>query len=146
MAKYTKGGQGVARSRLTPDEEAALAAEAERLRDDETAWDYKHPRRVRRGRSPSAVLSVRVPLIQLQALRKIAEAEGIAMSDLLKDALASYAASAGPQVSSSSPRHLRLHMPRPSGAETIQPGARQLREADPAFVRPDIDKTIAIAS
>jgi len=136
----------VARRRLTPDEEAALAAEAERLRDDETAWDYKHPRRVRRGGSPSAVLSVRVPLIQLQALRKIAAVEGIALSDLLKDALASYAASAGPQVSSSSPRHLRLHVPRPSGAETIQPGVRQLREADPAFVRPDIDKTIAIAS
>jgi len=133
----------MARRKLTASEESALAAEAEQLRDDEQAWDFARPRRVRRGRSPSAVLSVRVSLIQLQTLRKIAAAENVALSDLLKKAIASYTASAGPQVSSSSPRHLRLHVLRPSSAETIQPGVRQLSEADPSFVRPDIEKTRA---
>lgn len=142
VAKYAKGGENVARRKLTRDEGEALAAEAEQLRDDEAAWDYDNARAVRRGRSPSAVLSVRVPLMQLATLRELAATERVSLSELLKDAVASYVASTGPQVLSSGPRVLRLNLP-PSKSESMQQGARQPRETVVGFPRSDTETTIA---
>lgn len=133
----------MARKKLTPEEESKLAAEAEQSREDDASWDYARARPVRRGGSPSAVLSVRVSIDQLRDLRKLAAVEGISLSELLKDAVASYVASAGPQVSSSGPRQLQLNLKRSSRSETIQPGARQLRDAGTAPYRPDTETTIA---
>ena len=133
----------MARRKMTREEEATLAAEAQELRDDEAAWDYRQARLVRRGRSPSAVLSVRVPLAQLRELRKLAAAERISLSDLLKDAVASYVAYAGPQVSSSGPRQLQLNLKRASRSETMHAGARELQESVVAFPSQYTETTIA---
>ena len=128
MAQYQKGEEDVARRKITREEEAALADEAAGLRDDEAAWDFARARAVRRGASPSAVLSVRVPLEQLKGLRRLAAVEGVSLSELLKEAVASYVGSTGPEVSSSRPDVLQLNLRRSSRSETMHPHARELHK------------------
>jgi hypothetical protein len=80
------------RRELTPEEESRLAAEAESRRGDAEEWDFARPAKIDRGGSPTAVLSVRVPLSQMKELRRLAGQQGISLSRLLQSAIDCYVA------------------------------------------------------
>lgn len=80
------------RRELTPEQERALAAESEARRDDAEEWDFGRPATIDRGRRPTAVLSVRVPLSQVRELRRIAGQQRLSLSRLLQDAVECYIA------------------------------------------------------
>jgi len=90
------------RRELTPEQESQLAAEAQSRRGDTEEWDFGRPTKIRRGRSPTAVLSVRVRFAQMKELRRIAGQEGISLSRLLQNAIECYVAR---------PRAVQLHFP-----------------------------------
>jgi hypothetical protein len=95
MAEREEGEGIVGRRKLTPEEESQLAAEAESRQGDADEWDFGRPKKIDRGRSPTAVLSVRVPLSQLKELRRTAQLEGISLSRLLQSAIDCYMAREG---------------------------------------------------
>ncbi len=125
----------MARRKLTEEQESLLAQEMERLRDDASAWDFKKPKGVTRRAGASAVLSVRVSVPQLQRLRKVAASQGVGISEILKQALNSYVARSGPQITfNSDTRRWILYRHEPSAVETVQPGADEVT-TDPKFFR-----------
>ena len=81
------------RRQLTPEEERQLAADAESDRGDAAVWDFGRPTKIDRGKSPSAVLSVRLPLSQMKELRHIAGREQVSLSRLLQNAIDYYISS-----------------------------------------------------
>lgn len=80
----------------------------EASRDDESAWDFENPRRVSRGAEPSAVLSVRVPLSRLEAIRDIAAREKRSISELLQAAVDAYLSSARPTFDAAGVRKIAI--------------------------------------
>jgi len=92
MAERQEGEGIVGRRELTPEQEKALAAEAEARRGDADEWDFARPAKIDRGGSASAVLSVRVPLSQMKELRRLAGQQGISLSRLLQSAIDCYVA------------------------------------------------------
>jgi hypothetical protein len=92
MAEREEGERIVGRRELTPEQERQLAEVAESRRGDTEEWDFARPSRIDRGRSPTAVLSVRVPLSQMKELRRIAGREQISLSRLLQNAIDYYIA------------------------------------------------------
>ena len=118
----------MARRRLTPDDEARMVAEAQHK-------GLGAPRQINRGVGSSAVLSVRVPALQLHALRKIAARKKLSLSDALKEALTGYLASPGLPISSSADRLIFFTSERPI-PETSQPGVREVGEQLEEFLRP----------
>ena len=81
------------RRQLTPEEERQLAADAESDRGDAAVWDFGRPTKIDRGKSPTAVLSVRLPLSQMKELRRISGRERISLSRLLQNAIDYYISS-----------------------------------------------------
>lgn len=76
-------------ARRSPGKVAAeerLIAEAEAARDDPAT--QLHPVQMRIAEGTTAVLSVRLPLDELRALRRLAEARGVSISGLLQEAVA----------------------------------------------------------
>jgi hypothetical protein len=92
MAERQEGEGIVGRRELTPEQEKALAAEAEARRGDADEWDFARPAKIDRGGSASAVLSVRVPLSQMKELRRLAGQQRLSLSRLLQDAVECYMA------------------------------------------------------
>ena len=133
----------MARRKLTTDEEQRLREEAERVRTDQGLWEDYRPAKVVRGKNPTAVLSVRVPLSQLRGLRAIAGQQGRSLSDVLKDAVDAYVAASGPQVTSScSTKRITIFMSERTGSESLQPGAILVEEGGENYVRPVVDAAI----
>jgi hypothetical protein len=110
----------MARRRLTPEEEQALAAQAERRSVGDAQWDFTRAKPVNRGRNPTVVLSGRVPVVYAQMLRRIATARRCSISDLVKQALESYAVAPAPQISYEGPRLMTLYGLAAPGSETMQ--------------------------
>jgi hypothetical protein len=89
----------MARRKLTGAEEARMVAEAERSRDDESTTLRRVDVRV--GAGASGVLSVRLPIEQIRALRQKAAQRGESLSDLLQEAVNRLLGTSGPEVSMS---------------------------------------------
>lgn len=86
----------MARRKLSPEDEEMIAAEAAAA--SEAGRDLRQVR-ASRGANPTAVLSVRVPLELMQALRALAERRNSSVSDLVQAAIAAWAQASSPQVS-----------------------------------------------
>jgi hypothetical protein len=108
----------MARRRLTPEEEHALAKAAEERATGDEEWDFARAKPENRGRNPTVVLSGRVPVVYAQMLRRMAIARRCSISDLVKQALEDYAVAA-PQVSYTRPRHMMLRVAYTGGSETM---------------------------
>jgi hypothetical protein len=90
---------------LSDAEERALAKSAEAARDaSEKTWNLDAPKKVTRGSAPTAVLSVRLPLDQVQALRKIASITQRSLSEMVQGAVTTYIGTGGPALSTSDVR------------------------------------------
>lgn len=72
---------------LTEEQEVALRAEIEQLRQDGDGWDLDTPLRLDRGESPAAVLSVRMSLDQMKRLRALAADRQVSILDLVQGAI-----------------------------------------------------------
>ena len=96
MAEYGKGGEAMARRTLSPEEEDAAIAEAERLRD--LPSDQSRPVRMKRAAS-TVVLSVRLPLETARTLRALAAERNMSLPDLLTAVASNFAASPAPEFS-----------------------------------------------
>lgn len=117
------------RKRLTHEEEQALAKAAEGRPVGSQEWDFAHARRVDRGRSPTVVLSGRVPVVYAQMLRRKAIAERRSISDLVKEALESYAvATLG---YSYTPKIMEIRTSTAAGAETMNGQAELFMSDEP---------------
>ncbi len=112
------------RRRLTDEEEDALAKAAEDRTSDKD-WDFSRGKPVNRGRNPTVVLSGRIPVVYAQMLRRMAVTRRCSISDLVKQAIESYAAAPGPQVSYDAPDKMTLFSPSGSRSETRQVNAAQ---------------------
>ncbi|MEX2237248.1 MAG: ribbon-helix-helix protein, CopG family [Dehalococcoidia bacterium] len=88
----------MARRRMSKEEEAALVAEIESSQNDDKAWDFDNPKKIDRGPTPTAVLSVRLPLDQFNAVKAEAARRRIPLSDLVREAIESYAGAAGTRL------------------------------------------------
>jgi hypothetical protein len=135
----------MARRELTREEEKRLAAGVEQRKSGDPRWDFDRPRRVRVPSDATGVLSVRVPAGEFAAIRERARAERVSTSEFLKRAVESYVAQHGPDITQTQRgTGLWLIYSRDaSPTESSQPGARQVRDASPSFVRPSDDKTVA---
>lgn len=89
----------MARRKLTGEAEARLAASAERDRDDSGCVLRRSEVRV--SAEASGVLSVRLPLAQIRALRQEAVKRNMSLSDLLQEAVNRFLGSPGGEVSTS---------------------------------------------
>lgn len=118
----------MARRRLAPDEEARLIQEAEAQREGEEALPPARP--IDRGTNPSVVLSVRIPVTEMERLRRMSRSRGLSLSALVQDAIDALLSESGPRISSSPARTLRLALPslEASSTSSSQP-ARQLSQS-----------------
>jgi hypothetical protein len=112
------------RRKLTRREEEALTKAAEERPSGEQ-WDLKRAKPVNRGSSPTVVLSGRVPVVYAQMLRRMAVARRCSISDLVKQALESYAVSPAPQISYDAPERMTLFGAGAPGSETMQTKAER---------------------
>jgi hypothetical protein len=111
------------RRKLTHEEEEGLAKAAdERASGD--ALDFARTKPVNRGGNPTVVLSGRVPVVYAQMLRRIAVAHRCSISDIVKQALESYAVAA-PQISYDAPERMTLFGAGAPGSETMQTKAQR---------------------
>ncbi len=109
----------MARKELTTQQEREIAVVAEEA--SSAGADVKQvSSRVSRGANPTAVLSVRVPLDQLQALRSIAQRRAMSLSEVVQEALASFASAGGPQVFSSQ-ASWKIYVIEPAASEAYNP-------------------------
>ncbi len=126
------------RRKLTHEEEQALAnAAEERISGD--AVDFASAKPVNRGSNPTVVLSGRVPVVYAQMLRRMAVARRCSISDVVRQALESYAAVPAPQASYAGPKLMMLPSAVPSGSVTMNP------KADPSIDRESPTETRATA-
>ena len=99
LAQHESGEEGMVARRLTKRQEAALVDDVERARANPAdEWDLSRPLAVTRGPSPTAVLSVRVPIEQLRDIRRIAAQRGVSVSELLQTAVTVAVGMGGPRV------------------------------------------------
>ena len=96
----------MARRNTSAAEERQLIADAEALRDSPTKAT---PVRLRAAEDATAVLSVRLPMSQLRAMRAIAGARGVSLSALLQDAVDQLLAERGTRMTVSRRVH-RLYV------------------------------------
>jgi hypothetical protein len=89
----------MARRKLTDAAEAQLVASAESDRDNPERVLRRSEVRV--STEASGVLSVRLPLDQIRALRQEAVKRGVSLSDLLQEAVNRFLGSPGGEVSTS---------------------------------------------
>jgi antitoxin component of RelBE/YafQ-DinJ toxin-antitoxin module len=92
----------MARKKLTPDEEASIRRASEQAHRE--GADLTYVGGVSRGKEPTAVLSVRVPLALLQSLREIAARDGLSLSEVVQNAVTTCARAGGSPFSTSSDR------------------------------------------
>ena len=112
------------RRTLTRQEDEVLAKAAEERTSGEH-WDFAGAAPVNRGRNPTVVLSGRVPVVYAQMLRRMAVTRRCSLSDLVKQALESYAAAPGPQVSYLAPDKMTLFTASGARSETRQTTAQR---------------------
>jgi len=138
----------VARRKLSAEEEAKLVADAESARGDRGRWDFDSPRRVRVPAGASAVLSVRLPVEELRALRRRAERNRISLSELVKAAVEAYVARSGPQITKTRLASGEWSLPvrYASPTETLDPSEREITRGTEGFSRPRGDRTDTKAS
>jgi ribbon-helix-helix CopG family protein len=98
VAEHREGDPLMARKRMSQDDEERLIAEAESRKDDGEFWNLDEPRRINRGPEPTAVLSVRMPLSQIQAIRELAAERRVSLGELMRDALNVFAGLSAPTV------------------------------------------------
>ena len=91
----------MARRTLSPEEEDEIAREAE---EASRAGAELVSVKARTAESASAVLSVRIAMKDLVALRALAEKRRISLATLVQDAVASYAATGGAEEFASATR------------------------------------------
>jgi hypothetical protein len=96
----------MARRNISAAEERQLIADAEAHRDSGTR---STPARLRPSEDATAVLSVRLPMSQLRALRAVAAARGASLSAVLQDAVDQLVAERGPRMTVSQRVH-RLYV------------------------------------
>lgn len=109
----------MARKQLTSQQEREIAAAAEEA-SAAGADVNRVSARVSRGASPTAVLSVRVPLDQLQSLRAVAQRRAMSLSEVVQEAIASFAGAGGPQVFSSQ-TSWKFYLTEPAASEAYNP-------------------------
>lgn len=117
------------RRRLTQKEEQALAKAAEDRSVGSQEWDFARARRVDRGRNPTVVLSGRVPVVYAQMLRRKAIAERRSISELVKEALESYAVTT--LGYSYTPKIMEIRTSSAPGAETMNTEAELFMSDEP---------------
>lgn len=107
--------------RLTPDEETRLIQEAESQRAGVEA--LPPARRIDKGASPSVVLSVRIPVTEMERLRRLSRTRGLSLSALVQEAIDALLSDSGPRISSSPARTLRIAASglEPSSTSSSQP-------------------------
>lgn len=119
----------MARKHLTAEEEARLIEAAEAASESEEIVLERVPSRIRTD--ASAVLSVRLPLADVKALRAAAAREGVSLSALLQQLVSSWARRAPLEMSiSDTPRRLyvegvRIKPSVASSADVFSTGIRR---------------------
>lgn len=106
----------MARRKLTLQQELEIAARA-RNASDAGADVVRRPGGATRGPNASAVLSVRVPIEQMQGLRALAARRGVSLSDVVHDAIATFAAAGGAHFYKSSGSSWTLYTDAPPRSE-----------------------------